>query len=74
MFVAMVKDVCHNNLLQIWVTVDYVVIMESYHGDSSYMYTTHEVILRVYRYSMCNTKWVYCLELVQFYTSLVDKR
>ena len=48
----------HNNVFQIWATVDYVVIMESYHGDSSYMYTTHEVMLRVYRY---NTKWVYCL-------------
>ena len=36
-----------------WVTVDYAVTVESYHGDSSYMYTTHEVILRVYRY---NTK------------------
>ena len=60
----------HNNVFQIWATIDYVVIMESYHGDSSYMYTTHEVMLRVYRY---NTKWVYCLESLQFYTSLVDK-
>ena len=69
MFVAIVEDVCHNNLLQIWATVDYAVTMEIVHTC-----TTHEVILMVYRYSMCNTKWVCCLELVQFHMSLVDKR